>query len=89
MKIITTTCWSHALHIMSCGPLLSECTRDFKFSTPRFDLEGVVGYIETELTIDVKDIEKFAELYTSWFKLNPDTRTMLYAKAKNENPIRS
>lgn len=84
MKLTARTCWSHVLHIMSCGPLLAECVSKFEFTTPRFDYEGMAGYIETDITVEIKDLVRFADLYDSWYRLSSDTRTRLYTKAKNE-----
>ena len=89
MKLIATTCYSHVLHMLSCGPLLSECVYEFKFkfSTHNFANEDMAGYIETEITVTIKDLSKFAELYRSWYESESNTRLRLYHKAKNENLI--
>jgi len=43
----------------------------FKYSasSPAYQYEGVAGYIETIVTFEIRDLEKFSNLYNQYNKL--------------------
>ena len=67
MKLIVTTCYSHLLYMQMQGPLFQQAVSSVSFTSPRFDHEGLAGYIETTITFEVHDLAVFSKLYMSWY----------------------
>lgn len=81
MKFKATTCYSHILFMMFChGKMLAECTNSVVVGKPGYDHEGMAGYLETTIEVDIKDLTKFAILWDSWY--TAPNRDELYAMAK-------
>lgn len=91
MLVKETTCYSHILYLLTYhGEAFSSCSRNLKINRPNFEAEGVAGYIQTDVEIEVTDLTKFAKLWDSWY--SAPNRTELYAMAKGlncENRLRS
>lgn len=81
MIIQHRTCYSHILYIMSKGEAFSSCVANIKITSPQHQHEGMAGYIETDVTIEIKGLTSFAELWDSWYNLDDKTRTFFYQVA--------
>ena len=79
VKLTLTTCYSHLLYFMSLGEAVQDCVYKIECSSPDFQHEGVAGYIETVVTIHIKDLSKFSILWDKWHDLPPEERTRLYS----------
>lgn len=82
MKLEIKCCYSRLLWIMCAGEPFQQSVSSIKFTEPRFDFEGMAGYIETIATIEIKDITKFAALWDSYNSLTDMRRCELYGLAK-------
>lgn len=49
---------------------------------PQHQFEGMAGYIETEVEFELKDLERFSNLWNSYYKLSDKRRLDLYGLAK-------
>lgn len=67
MKLSVTTCYSHLLYMQMQGPLFQQAVSSVIFTSPRFDHEGLAGYIETTITFEIHDLKVFTKLYTDWY----------------------
>jgi len=67
MKILVTTCYSHLLYMILQGEKFQHAVYKYSSSSPDFQHEGVLGYVEVKLDIDIKNLESFAELWSSWY----------------------
>lgn len=83
MKLLTTTCYSRILYLLTAGRLFSEAVNSLKItSSPDFKAEGFNGFIETTVEIEIKDLKKFTDIWESYFSLTDAQRTNLYGLAK-------
>lgn len=81
--IISKTCYSRVLWILCAGEPFQDAISTLKITSgPHFKHEGVAGFIETDVEIEVKDILKFAQLWESWLSLSSTRRLHLYGLAK-------
>ena len=85
MKLTGKTCYSHLLHLLHCGPLLEQATKGITIKHVDFAHEGLAGYIEAQYEIEVKDLEVFARVWSSWYSLSNTARLQLYGMAKGLN----
>lgn len=83
MKLIVTTCYTHILWIMCAGPLFKEAVHQMHITaSPDFASEGVAGYIETTVEFEIASLEKFTNLWNSYYSLSESRRLDLYGLAK-------
>ena len=82
MQLKFTTCYSHLLYILCSGPILEDAIRSVKYSAPNFAHEGLAGYIEVNVEVEIKDLSKFNNIYMAWYSLNDTRRLNLYGLAK-------
>lgn len=55
---------------MSCGPLFAEAVKTLKITKgPYYDSEGIAGYIETEVEIELKDLRRFTNIWEGYDSL--------------------
>jgi hypothetical protein len=67
---------------MCVGPLFSEAVKKMSIlKGPYHQYEGVAGYIETEVEFEINNLEKFTNIWNSWYHLS-DTKRNLYGLAK-------
>jgi len=66
---------------MAQGERFSSCVASIKVSSPGHTHEGMTGYIETDVTIEVKGLTSFAQLWDNWYNLSDDQRTYWYRQA--------
>lgn len=69
MEIKTSMCYSHLLFMLFDTKLVADSIYSFEVKRPDVESEGYHGYIETLVTFQIKDLEKFVELYN---KPNPN-----------------
>lgn len=67
MKLIVTTCYSHLMYMQLRAEHYQKAVDSVSYTTPRFDFEGIAGYIETTITFQIKDLETFTKLYMGWY----------------------
>lgn len=83
MELIVKTCYSHILHIMCAGELFSTAVKSMCITDgPHHKYEGVAGYIETKVVFEIRDLEQFSKLWSSWYSLSDRKRLDLYGLAK-------
>lgn len=83
MKITDTTCYSHILWLQTRGERFKQAINKLSITYgPAFDYEGIAGYIETTVEIEVKDLKVFSDIWLEWYTLHSDTRAKLYSLAK-------
>lgn len=83
MKLIVNTCYSHILWIMCAGELYSKAVKSMCITKgPYHQYEGMDGYIETEVTFEIADLEVFTRLWNSYYSLSDTKRLNLYGLAK-------
>ena len=49
------------------GEYFQKAVDSVSYTSPRFDFEGMAGYIETTITFQIKDLEIFSKLYKEWY----------------------
>lgn len=64
---------------MSKGERLEQAVYSISCKSPNFACEGMVGYVETEVSIEVKDLQTFTELWQSWYVESTEKRNKLYS----------
>lgn len=84
MLLKLTTCYSRILYIMSKISVYSKAINHIKVDRPLFEHEGVAGYVETTVEIEIRDLALFSELWESWFLLSDNQRQNWYYIAKNQ-----
>lgn len=83
MKIIDTTCYSHILYLQTRGERFKQAINKLAITYgPAFDHEGMAGYIETTVEIEVKDLKVFSDIWLEWYNLPGDKRIQIYSLAK-------
>ena len=83
MKLIDKMCYSRLLWIQCSGPMFGEAVNSFCVKEgPYFQYEGVAGYIETVVEFDIRDLQKFTNIYESYNSLTDKRRAELYGLAK-------
>lgn len=83
MKIIANTCYSHILWMLCSGPIFSDSVSKFTITKgPFHNHEGMAGYIETEVELEISNLEKFTHLWYSWYHLSDKKRLDVYGLAK-------
>jgi hypothetical protein len=83
MKITDTTCYSHLLYLQTRGERFKQAIHKLSITYgPAFDHEGMAGYIETTIEIEVKDLRTFTDIWLEWYNLPTDKRNQMYNLAK-------
>lgn len=82
MLLKLTTCYSRILYLMSHGEHYGKAVNAIKIGRPCFEHEGVAGYVETTVEIDIKDLLTFSKLWESWFSIPDLERNKWYMLAK-------
>lgn len=75
-------CYSHLVYLMLSGEDFEQAINNVQFSSPNFAHEGLAGYIEVDVTFDVKDLKKFAEIYLNYYELDHRIKQKLYTQIK-------
>lgn len=57
------------------------CVTSYSASSPNIDMEGMNGYMETNVVFEVKDLKKFADLFESSYTF-PSDRCKWYESIK-------
>lgn len=70
MKLIVTTCYSHLMYMQMRGEEFQKAVHSVSYTQPKFDYEGMAGYIETTVTFNITDLQIFTKLYMSWYTSN-------------------
>jgi hypothetical protein len=61
---------------------LEACVKSYKAKAPLVSMEGMIGYMETEVEFDIKSLKEFTELYESSYTY-PSDRCQWYHTVKN------
>lgn len=78
MKLITRTCYSHIIYMQQNPALWNEAIHKAIIGKPRFESEGVAGYIETDIEFEIASIDAFSKLWMSWYTEDMEERSKLY-----------
>lgn len=79
MKLITNTCYSHIVYMQQQSYLWNQAVTSMKMGKPRFDHEGVAGYIETDVEFQIASIDAFSKLWMSWYTEETSKRNDIYS----------
>lgn len=60
--------------------LWNQAIAGMKMGKPRFEHEGMAGYIETDVEFQIASIEAFSKLWMSWYIEDITERNQLYHK---------
>ena len=94
MKVIITMCHSNLMSMLfQTGEFQvffsfftahypQVCVSSYTATAPEVSLEGMNGYMETKVTFEVKDLERFAALYKISYVF-PSDRPKWYGTVKN------
>ena len=83
MKLTIKTCYSRVLYLMTSGTLFSQAVASMSIDNmPNFELEGLNGYIETEITLIIKDLKIFTNIWEAYYSLSDTAKLNLYGLAK-------
>lgn len=83
MKLVIKTCYSRVLWVLCAGEPYSQAVSQMSITRgPHFEHEGVVGYIETDVVFEIKDLRKFTDIWESWYLLSDTRKLNLYGLAK-------
>lgn len=63
MKIVMETNYTTLQRMMENREEFFQAISKFQSTSPRVDLEGVVGYSSVDVEFDVRDLEKFTKLW--------------------------
>jgi hypothetical protein len=66
MIIKDNLCYSLLLEML-LHPQFHHAVFKTEFTKPKFEHEGIAGYIETEVTFHVTDLPRFSGIYSSAF----------------------
>lgn len=78
MKITDKICFSHLLWAMN-QPKFTQSISKVTFTKPDITNEGMAGYIETNVEIEVSNIVNFAEIWNKWY-ITSDHNRMHYRR---------
>lgn len=76
MKLTVTTCHSHLLFMQMQGDEFQQAVLSFSSSAPDYAAEGLAGYVEVKLEIQIRSLEVFTKIWNSWYSY--DDRTEFY-----------
>lgn len=81
MKLTETFCYSHVLYLLDMQEF-TQAINKIEFYTPNIGAEGFNGYIETSVTIDVKDLEAVSKQIKAWYSIDDKIRSEYYKRAR-------
>lgn len=69
MKLtINDTCYTHLMWMLTFrSHEFSKAVHKYECSSPRFDFEGMAGYVECNISFDIKDLVLFAKIFNEWY----------------------
>jgi hypothetical protein len=68
---------------MSAGEQYSKAVGKMTITRgPYHEFEGMAGYIETEAELEIKDLERFTNLWYSYYRLSDTKKLYAYGLAK-------
>lgn len=73
MKIIDKICYTQLLWALA-QPKFTQSISKVTFTKPDIVNEGMVGYIETAIEIEVSNLADFAEIWHSWYRVEDDIK---------------
>lgn len=73
MQLTDKICFSKLL-FMQQHPYWAASINKCSYTRPQVEYEGVAGYIETTITLDIKCLEAFMMVERDWWKLDHDER---------------
>jgi len=80
MKLTDTICFSKLLWLLTQVEF-NEAVTKMTHTAPDYANEGMAGYIETKLEMEVRDITKFSKVYEKWYTLSDREKTDMYSLA--------
>ena len=78
MKITNTMCHSHLLWMLSQPAKFERAVYKYSATSPAYQHEGMAGYIETEVTFEISDLQSFTALYFEYHNMDTNTRSNWY-----------
>lgn len=82
MKLEVQMCHATLMSMLLRPEEMENAVHSYSATTPNVHAEGFNGYIETNVTFMIKDLEAFSKLYKSAY-VYPSDRTKWYYKIKN------
>ena len=82
MKLEVTMCHATLMSMLLRPEEMERAVYSYTATSPDVQNEGFTGYMETKVTFEIKDIERFTSLYTSAY-IYPSDRTEWYHRVKN------
>jgi len=66
--IVNDTCYTHLMWMLTFRSReFSKAVYKYECSSPRFDFEGIAGYIECELSFEIQDLALFSKIFFEWY----------------------
>lgn len=77
--IINETCYTHLMWMLTFrSPEFSKAVYKYECSSPRFDFEGMAGYVECNISFEIKDLTLFAKIFNEWY--SAENRSEFYSQ---------
>ena len=67
MKLTVKTCYSHLLYMQLQGAEFADAVESFTCNRPDFKGEGFNGYIEVDLSINIRNLQTFSKIWYEWY----------------------
>lgn len=82
MKLETVMCHATLMSMLLRPEEMQHAVHSYTATAPDVQHEGFNGYIETKVTFEIKDLERFSDLYKSAY-VYPSDRSKWYHTVKN------
>lgn len=82
MQVKNKMCHSHLLSMLLQPEEFQVCVESYTATAPDVAMEGMNGYMETNVTFEVKDLARFSKLYQESYVF-PSDRAKWYGTVKN------
>ena len=82
MKLETVMCHATLMSMLLRPEEMQHAVYSYTATAPDIQAEGFNGYMETKVTFEIKDLERFSSLYKSAYVF-PSDRTKWYYTVKN------
>lgn len=88
MQLTDKMCYSKLLW-MQQQPNWYRAVHKVTYKAPQVEYEGMAGYVETEVTIDVREISELVSIMNSWYSLTVGERSFFYNLARGIKCVQS
>lgn len=82
MKLEVVMCHSSLMSMLLRPEEFEQAVHSYTATAPDVQHEGFAGYMETKVSFEIKDLERFSKLYSSSYTY-PSDRSAWYYKVKN------